>query len=538
MLAKNLRPLCGTSGPRAPSLAALRYPARAHDRTIPITVPRHHARLNSSSEEDYEKREFIKGAEPKQNVDSMYPKLSPVQRRVFDVFCHLVADVQERKATKDKSPVSSFLQPYKDAAEGGEISQQRRKGQSRDVFDVLDAAGPPVPRPDSRFDITVKADETEDLVDDIIEKSIYNLERLSKRSGRVKRESETPASNPPPEPRPIPRFDTSVMEDEVHAQTSATSLRNQPAPDVDRKTNEIRLDSTAPSSEPNDLLHRLNAALKSVGVRRLTRVEDPDSTSGNYKLEFVPRRRSGAKPVEQEDRRDSVETLPIDPVSTTSTDSTSGVETLPTDPVSTTSTDSTSGATSSPENAKVELLSDTRFSQRTSRGGQWYESTNPEALEIAITKLSDEDKRLYFAWKAQVYDPTHGIVSDSPQHKRSDVIKIDLPKFNWDRCVLPYKKHDVNIRRYEYGAQAMNVIFQHHEATPENARWLYKCMPHMTPLIRMMIRVMLLERVIRSRIEIGRSPWPPAAEVLGPRAQRRAELRERGNKTPWHRAGQ
>ncbi|RDW74377.1 uncharacterized protein DSM5745_07039 [Aspergillus mulundensis] len=194
MLAKTLRPLCGTSGLKAPSLAA-----RANDCTIAIPVPRHHARLKSSSSESREKRESTESAEPKQDTEV---EMTPAQMKIFEYFRHLTADAQEREIENVAPPIS-FARFRGGTGDGGKVSHRRRPWQLRRA---LDAAGPPVPRPDCRFGITVTEDVTEDVKEDVVGKSIDNLERISaKPPNRTKLERKIRASNPALPKSPVPR---------------------------------------------------------------------------------------------------------------------------------------------------------------------------------------------------------------------------------------------------------------------------------------------------------------------------------------------
>ncbi|KAL4817159.1 hypothetical protein BDW67DRAFT_160781 [Aspergillus spinulosporus] len=457
MLAKYLRPLCGSSGPKAPSPFALQYLVYVNDYSMFPRVyrpPIHHT--------------FSTSGNPKKRNYSTHPKkpdtdFEPAaQTKLFHFFRQLAADAQERETVKVEVPSIDSRVSYDKSDSDTAVQEEKVRprchgGQPHNSYGTESLA----PRPEPRFGIKVKEDTLSlglDNIERLADTSLDNNETLSGELAVPCLRESTHTSNERKRTKDKVRdSNPSVREAEV-----TTDFESAPvgfARGLKEKQRKRKL--------------ALPAAVSSF-VRKANR-QSSEASHGSF--EFVPKDRVSPKPAGE---APSARKLP-------------------------------DGTTS----RKV-LLSDTRSWQQTGLRLAGEQRVSTKSWRLATERLLPTEWKLYRAWKRQIYNPTHGINSAaSPSPGGDNHIKIDLPPFNWDEYVTPVKQTPRSIRRHNKRAAAMSVVFQHNEAVPENASWLWKHMPHLKPLIRVMIKVMELEKQIRRDLR-NRQTWLPMPSDVVP----------------------
>ncbi|PYI20690.1 hypothetical protein BO86DRAFT_389303 [Aspergillus japonicus CBS 114.51] len=98
---------------------------------------------------------------------------------------------------------------------------------------------------------------------------------------------------------------------------------------------------------------------------------------------------------------------------------------------------------------------------------------DPEKL--AKEQMSPKEVLLYEAWKARKPNP--------------NVEESLLLSFDWTANVAPVPQGAHSLKKLTKRAAAMDVIFDHHDATPENAAWLTSRMPQTLPLVKAVAKV-------------------------------------------------
>ncbi|KAL6234944.1 hypothetical protein BDW75DRAFT_210950 [Aspergillus navahoensis] len=442
MLARTLRPLCGTAGPRAPSPSALRYLARTNDSIVYRTVYRNSVCRSSSSLDHLNERHST--THHKKPSADFEPA---AQTKLFDFFCQLAADAQERGTDKVEVPSFDPRIPY-DTSDSDAAIEEKLVGRRRHGRQLRNSSGTEslAPRPEPRFGI--------DLKEDTLSLGLDNIERLAETSlDKIKTGSADPAVSSPRE-----NTDTSNKRErtEGKARNSTSSFVRK----ADMKANEPRSNLVGFAYGIRKEQRQRKLALPATVSSSFVRKANSQGSEASY---------GGVEPV------------PKDQVSPNPSGEASSTRQLPNEVT----------------RHKV-LLSDTRFWQRTGRRLAGEQRVSSKAWRLACEKLLPAEWKLYRAWKKQIYNPTHGIKNtDIPAPDGDNGIKIDLPPFNWDDYVAPVKRTPRSIRQHNNRAAAMNVVFQHNEAIPENASWLWKHMPQLKPLIRVIIKVMELEKQIR-----------------------------------------
>ncbi|KAL3433884.1 hypothetical protein BDV09DRAFT_171141 [Aspergillus tetrazonus] len=457
MLARHLRPLCGTSGPKGRGPFALQYLVDVNGYSMFPKVYRHPICHSFSTSDDPTKRYFT--THPRKPSTDFEPA---AQTKLFDFFRQLAADAQEREAGKLEVPsfdsrISHDKSDPDAAVREEKVRPRRHEGQLHNPYGTESLA----PRPEPRFGIDVKEDNLSLGLDNIERLADTSLENNEILSGELA--------------VPYPRESTHTSKERKR-----TKGKVRDSPSFLRKAEMTIEPESAPVGFARGLTERqgkrklaLPTMISSSFVRKANR-QSREVSHGSF--EFVPKDQVMPNPAGE---APSTRQLPDEATS-----------------------------------RKV-LLSDTRFWQQTGLRLAGEQRVSTKSWRLATERLLPTEWKLYRAWKRQIYNPTHGINSAvSPSPSGDNQIKIDLPPFNWDEYVIPVRRTPRSIRRHNNRAAAMNVVFQHNEAVPENASWLWKHMPHLKPLIRVMIKVMELEKQIRRDLRNRRTWYPMPSEVV------------------------
>ncbi|KAL4753068.1 hypothetical protein BDW72DRAFT_169783 [Aspergillus terricola var. indicus] len=456
MLARNLRPLCGTSGPKAPSAFALQYLAYVNGCSMFPRVYRHPIHQRFSPSDNFKKRNVT--THPKKPSTDFEPA---AQTKLFDFFHQLAVDAQERETQKLEVPSFdsriSYHKSDSDAAVQEEKVRPPRHGRQPHNLPGTESLAP---RPEPRFGINIKEDTLSlglDNIERLADTSLNNIETVSGELAVPCRRENTHTSNERKRTKDKVRNSTSfVREEEMAIEPESASLGFAQGVTKKQGRRKLALPTTVSSF-----------------VRKATR-QSREASHGSFEI------------------------LPKDQVSPNPAGEAPSTRQLPEEMT-----------------PRKVLLSDTRFWQQTGLRLAGEQRVSTKSWRLATERLLPTEWKLYRAWKRQIYNSTHGINSAVPPSPAGDSqIKIDLPPFNWDEYVAPVKRTPRSIRRHSNRAAAMNVVFQHNEAVPENASWLWKHMPHLKPLIRVMIKVMELEKQIRIDLRNQQTWLPMPSEVV------------------------
>ncbi|OOF92788.1 hypothetical protein ASPCADRAFT_210054 [Aspergillus carbonarius ITEM 5010] len=96
---------------------------------------------------------------------------------------------------------------------------------------------------------------------------------------------------------------------------------------------------------------------------------------------------------------------------------------------------------------------------------------------------------MYEAWKKMraMQDTLEG--DGEIQHVQDNQRVMRLPEFDWDENVAPVPQGAQSLKKFTQRAEAMDIIFDHQGATPENASWLTANMVFALPLVKAVTKV-------------------------------------------------
>jgi hypothetical protein len=344
------------------------------------------------------------------------------QTKLFDFFRQLAADAKERETVKLEVPsfdsrISHDKSDSDAAVKEEKVRPRRHENKPQNLYGTESLA----PRPEPRFGIDVKEDSLSlglDNIERLADTSLDNNETLSGELAVPCLRESTHTSN----------------------ERKRTKVKVRDSPSFLRKA-EMTIE---PESTPVGFARGLK---EKQGKRKLAL---PTTVSSSFARK--------ANRQSREASHGSFEFVPKDQAMPNPAGEAPSTRQLPDEATS----------------RKV-LLSDTRFWQQTGLRLAGEQRVSTKSWRLATERLLPTEWKLYRAWKRQIYNPTHGINSAvSPSPGGDNEIKIDLPPFNWDEYVIPVKRTPRSIRRHNNRAAAMNVVFQHNEAVPENASWLWK----------------------------------------------------------------
>ncbi|KAL2868169.1 uncharacterized protein BJX67DRAFT_62992 [Aspergillus lucknowensis] len=110
--------------------------------------------------------------------------------------------------------------------------------------------------------------------------------------------------------------------------------------------------------------------------------------------------------------------------------------------------------------------------------------TPRDAESLAKELMGPNERWMYDEWKAGA-----GTTPDGGNERQ-----IRLPEFNWDENVAPVPGGAQSLKKFTQRAAAMDIVFGHQGATPENAAWLTFNMVDFLPLVKAVTKVSNMER--------------------------------------------
>ncbi|KAF9893910.1 hypothetical protein FE257_008881 [Aspergillus nanangensis] len=89
---------------------------------------------------------------------------------------------------------------------------------------------------------------------------------------------------------------------------------------------------------------------------------------------------------------------------------------------------------------------------------------------------------------------TTSTTDDSSSHNGATVGTWQPPEFNWTANGMPIPQGRQSMKKFSQRAAAMDLIWAHQGATPENAAWLTFNQPEALPLVKAVTKVMNIKR--------------------------------------------
>ncbi|KAL2844761.1 hypothetical protein BJY01DRAFT_214785 [Aspergillus pseudoustus] len=142
--------------------------------------------------------------------------------------------------------------------------------------------------------------------------------------------------------------------------------------------------------------------------------------------------------------------------------------------------------------------------------------TAQDAESIAKTQMTVDERRSYEVWKewaaSRNNDPTAttttaadttttvgnaSISSPSNEGTRTSQTRFRLPAFNWEANIAPVPQGAQSSKKFAQRAAAMDIVFGHQGATPENAAWLTYNLVPILPLVKAVTKISNMERHFR-----------------------------------------
>ncbi|KAL2812234.1 hypothetical protein BDW59DRAFT_155339 [Aspergillus cavernicola] len=128
--------------------------------------------------------------------------------------------------------------------------------------------------------------------------------------------------------------------------------------------------------------------------------------------------------------------------------------------------------------------------------GMKLESTPQDVETDAIELMHPTERMMYGAWKEKCSNAgTIGNVNDEDEGKDKDKQKgFRVPEFDWVANVAPIPGGPKSVKKFAQRAAAMDIVFGHQGATPENAAWLTFNMLTLLPLVTAVNKVSNMTR--------------------------------------------
>ncbi|GCB24208.1 hypothetical protein AAWM_07093 [Aspergillus awamori] len=122
--------------------------------------------------------------------------------------------------------------------------------------------------------------------------------------------------------------------------------------------------------------------------------------------------------------------------------------------------------------------------------------SDPES--VAMSQLTPEELWMYETWKEmkmiQDAESTNGDRSCGEEDRNG----MKLPYFDWEQNVAPVPQGAQSLKRFTQRAAAMDVVFGHQGATPENASWLTSHMIFMLPLVKAVTKITNIKKNLKN----------------------------------------
>ncbi|KAF7159084.1 hypothetical protein CNMCM5623_004317 [Aspergillus felis] len=114
---------------------------------------------------------------------------------------------------------------------------------------------------------------------------------------------------------------------------------------------------------------------------------------------------------------------------------------------------------------------------------------------LAVSQMTIDERVQYEAWQRARKNRTRKNPGDQDSEEASnrggEVPAVD---FDWVKNVAPVPDGAQSLKKFTERAAAMDIIWDHQGATPENAAWLTFNLPAILPLVKAVCRVRTAER--------------------------------------------
>jgi hypothetical protein len=144
-----------------------------------------------------------------------------------------------------------------------------------------------------------------------------------------------------------------------------------------------------------------------------------------------------------------------------------------------------------------------------------------DAESFATLQMTPEERHIYEAWKEwatacrnkdpAITTPTTVAGNSSTINQGASTSQgwFRLPDFNWDWNVSSVPEGAQSLKKFTQRAAAMDIVFGHQGAAPENAVWLTYNMAPLLPLVKAVTKISNMER----HLEENRSRNAPSQRL-------------------------
>ncbi|KAF7121958.1 hypothetical protein CNMCM5793_009512 [Aspergillus hiratsukae] len=120
-------------------------------------------------------------------------------------------------------------------------------------------------------------------------------------------------------------------------------------------------------------------------------------------------------------------------------------------------------------------------------------SRDPES--IAVSQMTPDERYLYEAWqKSRKHRKRKNPDDQDSEESSNRAGKVPAVDFDWVKNVAPVPDGAQSLKKFTQRAAAMDIVWEHQGATPENAAWLTFNLPAALPLVKAVCRVRNAEK--------------------------------------------
>ncbi|RHZ63946.1 hypothetical protein CDV55_104363 [Aspergillus turcosus] len=120
-------------------------------------------------------------------------------------------------------------------------------------------------------------------------------------------------------------------------------------------------------------------------------------------------------------------------------------------------------------------------------------SRDPES--IAVSQMTPDERFMYEAWQEARKHRKRKNPDDQDSEETSNRgRKVPAVDIDWVKNVAPVPDGAQSLKKFTERAAAMDIVWDHQGATPENAAWLTFNLPAILPLVKAVCRVRTAEK--------------------------------------------
>jgi hypothetical protein len=119
-------------------------------------------------------------------------------------------------------------------------------------------------------------------------------------------------------------------------------------------------------------------------------------------------------------------------------------------------------------------------------------SRDPES--IAVSQMTPDERWMYEAWQKSRKRRKRKNPDDQDSEEAPTRGRVPAVDFDWVKNVAPVPDGAQSLKKFTERAAAMDIVWDHQGATPENAAWLTFNLPAALPLVKAVSRVRNAEK--------------------------------------------